>query len=40
MGSTDLPTKMKALRYEEPEKFSFVEVPLPKLRDNDVLSSR
>ncbi|OCT48407.1 D-arabinitol dehydrogenase 1 [Cladophialophora carrionii] len=37
MGSADLPTKMKALRYEAPEKFGVVEVPLPKLRDNDIL---
>lgn len=23
--------------YEEPEKFGIVEVPLPKLRENDIL---
>ncbi|RMZ76204.1 hypothetical protein DV737_g4925, partial [Chaetothyriales sp. CBS 132003] len=37
MASTDLPKSMKALKYDAPEKFSVVEVPLPTLRDNDVL---
>ncbi|KAM0427309.1 hypothetical protein ACHAPT_007744 [Fusarium lateritium] len=32
-----LPTQMKALRYEKPEDFSIVTVPLPEMRDNDVL---
>ncbi|KAF4471462.1 L-threonine 3-dehydrogenase [Fusarium albosuccineum] len=32
-----LPTEMKALRYEKPEDFSIVTVPLPEMRDNDVL---
>ncbi|KAL5612156.1 uncharacterized protein BROUX77_002312 [Berkeleyomyces rouxiae] len=32
-----LPKTMKALRYEKPEDFSIVEVPLPTLRENDVL---
>ncbi|EDN94621.1 hypothetical protein SS1G_10495 [Sclerotinia sclerotiorum 1980 UF-70] len=32
-----LPTSMKALRYSKPEEYGIVEVPLPKLRDNDVL---
>ncbi|KAF7540396.1 hypothetical protein G7Z17_g12198 [Cylindrodendrum hubeiense] len=32
-----LPTEMKALRYEKPEDFSIVTVPLPVMRDNDVL---
>ncbi|KAL2759545.1 hypothetical protein ACRALDRAFT_2030825 [Sodiomyces alcalophilus JCM 7366] len=33
----DLPKTMKALRYEKPEDWSIVQVPLPELRDNDVL---
>ncbi|KAK7430548.1 hypothetical protein QQZ08_002840 [Neonectria magnoliae] len=32
-----LPTEMKALRYDKPEDFSIVTVPLPEMRDNDVL---
>jgi len=28
---------MKALRYDKPESYAVVEVPLPTLRDNDVL---
>ncbi|GAT27421.1 alcohol dehydrogenase, zinc-containing [Aspergillus luchuensis] len=36
MGST-LPQTMKALRYDKPESHSIAEVPLPELRDNDVL---
>ncbi|PQE25397.1 L-threonine 3-dehydrogenase protein [Rutstroemia sp. NJR-2017a BBW] len=32
-----LPTTMKALRYSKPEEYGIVEVPLPKLRDNDIL---
>ncbi|KAI9644307.1 hypothetical protein NHQ30_007664 [Ciborinia camelliae] len=32
-----LPTTMKALRYSKPEEYGIVQVPLPKLRDNDVL---
>ena len=28
---------MRLTGYEEPEKFGVVEVPLPKMRDNDVL---
>jgi D-arabinitol dehydrogenase (NADP+) len=28
---------MKALRYEKPESHAVVDVPLPTLRDNDVL---
>ncbi|KAK7205262.1 putative sorbitol dehydrogenase [Myxozyma melibiosi] len=34
---SDLPKTMKALRYEKPLVHAVVEVPLPKLRDNDVL---
>lgn len=37
MGSADLPSKMKALRYSKPREYSIVEVPLPILRENDVL---
>ncbi|KIW58112.1 chlorophyll synthesis pathway protein BchC [Exophiala xenobiotica] len=37
MGSSGLPSKMKALRYEKPEVFSVVEAPLPQLREHDVL---
>lgn len=33
----ELPTKMKALRYTKPEDWSIVQVPLPKIRDNDIL---
>ncbi|KAI9681393.1 MAG: hypothetical protein M1817_002676 [Caeruleum heppii] len=33
----NLPKTMKALRYEKPEDYGVVEVPLPTLRDNDVL---
>ncbi|KAF5137517.1 D-arabinitol dehydrogenase 1 [Metarhizium anisopliae] len=33
----DLPKEMKALRYEKPEDWSIVTVPLPELRDSDVL---
>ncbi|KAL2265403.1 hypothetical protein VTJ83DRAFT_6503 [Remersonia thermophila] len=32
-----LPTEMKALRYNKPEEFEIVKVPLPTLRDDDVL---
>jgi len=32
-----IPATMKALRYSEPEKYGIVEVPVPKLRPNDVL---
>ncbi|KAF3361287.1 NADH-ubiquinone oxidoreductase 23 kDa subunit [Verticillium dahliae VDG1] len=33
----NLPKQMKALRYEKPEDWSIVEVPLPELRPNDIL---
>jgi len=33
----NLPKEMKALRYTKPEEFAVVTVPLPKLRDNDIL---
>jgi D-arabinitol dehydrogenase (NADP+) len=33
----ELPKTMKALRYEKPEDWSIVEVPLPTLRAGDVL---
>jgi len=32
-----LPKEMKALRYSKPEEYGIVTVPLPKIRDNDVL---
>jgi len=34
---SDLPKTMKALRYEKPREYGIVEVPLPELRDNDIL---
>ncbi|KAI9799285.1 MAG: hypothetical protein M1833_004163 [Piccolia ochrophora] len=34
---SDLPKSMKALRYEKPKEYGIVEVPLPTVRDNDVL---
>lgn len=38
MGSlSTLPTEMKALRYNKPKEFEIVKVPLPTLRDDDVL---
>ncbi|KAK3387219.1 NADP-dependent mannitol dehydrogenase [Podospora didyma] len=37
MGSTALPKEMKALRYNKPKEFEIVKVPLPKLREDDVL---
>ncbi|ROV89210.1 hypothetical protein VMCG_09891 [Cytospora schulzeri] len=33
----ELPKTMKALQYSEPEKFSIVQIPLPELRDDDIL---
>lgn len=33
----NLPETMKALRYDKPKSYAVVEVPLPKIRDNDVL---
>ncbi|KAF6793004.1 l-threonine 3-dehydrogenase [Colletotrichum sojae] len=33
----NLPKQMKALRYEKPEDWSIVQVPLPEIRENDVL---
>jgi D-arabinitol dehydrogenase (NADP+) len=32
-----LPKEMQALRYTKPKEYSIVTVPLPELRDNDVL---
>ncbi|KAI9792431.1 MAG: hypothetical protein M1816_002315 [Peltula sp. TS41687] len=34
---SDLPKTMKALRYSKPEVYGVEEVPLPALRDNDVM---
>ncbi|KAK4236166.1 chaperonin 10-like protein [Achaetomium macrosporum] len=33
----DLPQEMKALRYNKPQDFEIVKVPLPYLRDDDIL---
>ncbi|KAA8894111.1 chaperonin 10-like protein [Sphaerosporella brunnea] len=33
----NLPKTMKALRYDKPQSYAVVEVPLPTLRENDVL---
>ncbi|KAI9885101.1 MAG: hypothetical protein M1823_003112 [Watsoniomyces obsoletus] len=33
----ELPKTMKALQYQKPEDYSVVEVPLPEMRDDDVL---
>ena len=35
--SADLPKTMKALQYSEPRKYGIVELPLPELRENDIL---
>ncbi|KAJ5679115.1 alcohol dehydrogenase [Penicillium macrosclerotiorum] len=35
--ATALPQTMKALQYAKPEHFSLVELPLPEVRENDVL---
>jgi D-arabinitol dehydrogenase (NADP+) len=35
--AAELPKTMKALLYSEPKKFKVTEVPLPAIRDNDVL---
>ncbi|KAL5871824.1 hypothetical protein ACKVWC_007469 [Pyricularia oryzae] len=34
---SDLPKTMKALQYSKPKEFAVVDVPLPELRDDDVL---
>lgn len=34
---SNLPKTMKAVQYSKPREFSIVEVPLPELRDDDVL---
>ncbi|KAF8252303.1 GroES-like protein [Wilcoxina mikolae CBS 423.85] len=34
---SNLPKTMKALRYDKPQSYGIVEVPLPVIRDNDVL---
>lgn len=35
-----LPKSMKALLYSKPKEHSLVEVPLPEIRENDVLVRR
>ncbi|GBF60482.1 d-arabinitol dehydrogenase, partial [Trichophyton mentagrophytes] len=35
--AAQLPNSMKALRYSKPEEFSIVNIPLPELRENDVM---
>ncbi|KAE8143441.1 alcohol dehydrogenase [Aspergillus pseudotamarii] len=35
--ATSLPTTMKALRYVKPESYCIADVPLPDVRENDVL---
>ncbi|RMJ22714.1 Dehydrogenase [Aspergillus sp. HF37] len=35
--AANLPKSMKALRYEQPEKYGIVDMSLPELRDDDVL---
>ncbi|KAL3454976.1 chaperonin 10-like protein [Aspergillus heterothallicus] len=35
--ATNLPTTMRALRYEKPGNYDVANVPLPEIRENDVL---
>lgn len=35
--ATSIPKTMRALQYSEPKKHSIVEVPVPEIRENDVL---
>jgi D-arabinitol dehydrogenase (NADP+) len=35
--AAELPKTMRALQYTEPRKHSLVEIPLPELRENDIL---
>lgn len=35
--AADLPKTMRALQYSKPEDFGLVELPLPEVRENDVL---
>ncbi|KAI1912906.1 hypothetical protein LOZ53_003121 [Ophidiomyces ophidiicola] len=35
--TSSLPKTMKALQYSKPEEYSIVNIPLPELRENDVL---
>jgi len=32
-----IPKTMKALQYDKPESYGIVQIPVPALRDNDVL---
>lgn len=35
--ATSIPKTMRALQYSEPKKHKIVEVPVPEIRENDVL---
>ncbi|TPX21529.1 hypothetical protein DIZ76_015488 [Coccidioides immitis] len=35
--ASQLPKTMKALQYSKPEEYAIVNIPLPQLRENDVL---
>jgi Zn-dependent alcohol dehydrogenases len=35
--ATSIPKTMRALQYSEPKKHNIVEVPVPEIRENDVL---
>jgi D-arabinitol dehydrogenase (NADP+) len=37
MTVTELPKTMRALQYSKPLEYALVELPLPKVRENDVL---
>ena len=37
MTAVDLPKTMRALQYSKPLEYAIVELPLPEVRDNDVL---
>ncbi|KAJ6119334.1 alcohol dehydrogenase [Penicillium sp. IBT 18751x] len=37
MTAVELPSTMRALKYSKPLEYAVVELPLPELRDNDVL---
>lgn len=37
MSEADKHRLIRVIEYSKPEEFSVVEVPLPKLRENDVL---
>lgn len=37
MTEQKIPETMKALLYSEPRKYSIQQIPVPKLRDTDIL---